>query len=339
MKSFWVVVLAFSCLAKSAWAAPVSGVMDWAFSGGSWSTDAVLIWQNGKIVAERYQAPYSAESKHRIWSISKSVMNALAGIAVYQGKLNRHELIAQYLGNSASQAPGISVSHLLEMTSGLTWDEGYINPLESLVILMLYGKGYANMGLYALSQGAKFKPGAKFEYSSGTSNILAQVLKKVVGENLSSYADRVLFKKLGIDNYTWEQDESGTPVTSSYLYLKAQDLLKFGRLYLENGIWAGERVLPADWVQYSWSPNPGDDGSGPLRPGKHWWINRSSPELILPRSWPEGPADTVAALGHSGQVLFIVPSRNAIFIRYGNDRGFKYFPKGEFLKRALECIP
>jgi CubicO group peptidase (beta-lactamase class C family) len=239
----------------------------------------------------------------------------------------------------------ITLDHLLRMSSGLAWNEGYeASPLNSSVIAMLYTWGRQDMATFTASMPLRHPAGTVWRYSSGTTNLLAGVLRKVVGdEGYRTYPWDRLLNRLGMDSVVWERDQSGTFVGSSYLYATPRDLARFGLLYMRDGVWKGERILPEGWVSYSTQLAPAYR-TMPLskedqedRPGAHWWLNVSVPERGLARAWPDAPEDCFAALGHWGQSIFVLPSQRVVIVRTGDDRDGS-FDKNEFLKRVLAAL-
>jgi CubicO group peptidase (beta-lactamase class C family) len=172
-------------------------------------------------------------------------------------------------------------------------------------------------------------PGSAFAYASGDSVLLMAALRDVVGEE--RYADwpwTALFDVIGMDA-TLERDAADTFVGSSYLYASPRDLAKLGFLYLEGGRWQDRQLLPPGWAQQAGEPGP-----APFY-GRHWWTNRGDADL---RPWPDAPADTIAASGHWGQKMFVIPSRDLVIVRTGDDRD-RSFETDTFLRLVLAAFP
>jgi CubicO group peptidase (beta-lactamase class C family) len=152
-----------------------------------------------------------------------------------------------------------------------------------------------------------------------------------------------LFDRIGMSRATWERDQAGTFVGSSYLYATPRDLAKFGYLYLHDGQWAGERILAEGWVDYTrtlapaWSTMPLTEEDKEDNPGAHWWLNKGLPERQVPPPWPDAPADTFAALGHWGQSIFVIPSLDLVIVRTADDRDGT-FKKNTLLKLITDSI-
>lgn len=291
-------------------------------------TNVLLVEDGDCVLYRRAKASFDADSKHILWSVTKSILSIAFGRAEYLGKISRDDLLSKYYPNfNHPYKESLSLKHLLMMSSGIYWNESYEkNPLESNVIKMLYGSGASNMPEYVMSQGVQYPPGSHWRYSSGESNLLMGALQKAFvmrAEDFSLFLDQQVFRILGIEDYTWEKDSSGNFIASSSLYLSALDLLKFGKLMLQNGSWEGRRVLPQDWSQFSTSFPPAfsekdaKSEKSTAYGGAHWWINKAFGGYKI---WPEASERSFAALGHWGQILGVVPDKDIVFVRFANDR-------------------
>jgi CubicO group peptidase (beta-lactamase class C family) len=308
-------------------------------------TDGVVILQNGKLVYEKYANGFNRNQRHLTWSMSKSVLNSMVGMAVLDGKLKLDDSICKFQNPKWFVHPehcGITIRHLLEWRTGIKWNESYegnSDPASSDVLQMLYNNGARDMGRYVSSRPLEAAPGSMWRYSSGDANYLSLVLKWVYGKDYKNLVYQRLFGKLGMTSAFFETDRSGTFVAASYVYATPRDLAKFGQLYLQDGIWKGERILPEGWVSYSSTPHmqgelkdvaPGDALGGAL-----FWTNRPAPELNLPSAWKDAPTDTFAAMGHWAQRIFVIPSRQLVIVRVGDTRDGS-FNDNEFLRLALQ---
>ncbi len=310
-------------------------------------TDALLIIRNGKILYEKYARNFNENSLHLTWSVSKSVLQALYGIAIQNGLLKLDDpgyYHLEPLGRDEAHKK-ITIRHLLTMSSGLKAEESYESgPLQSSVIAMLYTRGRKNMGEFCSELPMRSEPGILVYYSSCDTNILSLILKKVYGkETYETLPWKELFQPLGIQRATFERDASDTFVGSSYLYLSARDLAKIGYLYLNNGYWDGKQFFPANWLEFTRTPSKAyKTTSLSFETGKdnltsHWYANSGIPERGLPQPWPDAPIDTFAASGHWGQMLFVIPSLDLVIVRYGDDRESK-FDKNHFLKLITDSV-
>ena len=282
-------------------------------------TRAVIVVHDGRIVAERYGTGITRETRLPGWSMTKSVAAALAGVLAGEGRL----AIDAPAPLPAWRTPGdtrgtITPAQLLHMSSGLAFDETYSNPLADVVV-MLFGTG--DSAGFAASKPLAHAPGARWAYASGTTNILMRVLRESSGSEGDYLAlpRRALFDRIGMASAVLEADAAGTFVGSSLMYATARDWARFGLLVLNDGVWGGERVLPAGWVKFSTTPAPAaPEGEY----GAHWWLKLEANRG--PRGTPRRlPDDSFHAGGHGGQFVTVVPSRRAVVVRLGHavDRG------------------
>lgn len=300
-------------------------------------TDALLVIRDGEIIYERYAAPTTASTPHLTWSISKSLMATVLGVAYGEGLFALQDPVVKFYP-ALNNHPAITLADLLHWASGLDWQEDYeYAPLKSSVVAMLYTRGHADMAAFTAAHDSFAPPGQAFRYSSGDSNLLAAALKSMVGPGrYADYPWTALFAPLGIRHAVWERDATGTFVASSYAYLTARDLARIGLLMARDGRWHDRQLLPRDWVAFSRQPFAGyRAGQDEALPGGHWWLNREVDGAARP--WPDAPADTFAALGHWGQALYVIPSEQLVIVRYGDDRDGTY-GHNELLKLALDAF-
>lgn len=309
-------------------------------------TDAFVLIRGGNLVYEHYARDFHKNRRHLIWSVTKSFANALVGMAVADGKMKIDESASKYFpaltGGGKEQ---IQIDHLLRMSSGLEWSEGYeASPLKSSVIAMLYTRGRNDMASFAAEQDLGHPPGTHWYYSSGTTNIIMALLKNAYGDQkFEELIFSRLLKGIGMRFATFERDTANTPVGSSYLYTTARDLARFGYLYLHDGVWQGRRLLPEKWVRYTTTMAPAyyttdiKEEDHKDNPGAQWYINVGIPERGQKPPWPDAPADTFAALGHWGQSMYVIPSLDMVAVRLGDDRDGS-FDKNKYLA-LLKNIP
>lgn len=277
-------------------------------------TRALVVVKGGRIVAERYAPGFTSAMPLIGWSIGKGVMNALIGLRVKDGKLGLGDtaLMPEWHGKDDPRR-AITLDELMRMTSGLAFDESYGNT-ESDVVRMLFVAG--DKAAFAADKPLLFPPGAHWAYSSGTTTILAGVLRETFGEERDylRYPKTRLFAPLGMRSAVLEPDASGTFAASSFLYATARDFARLGLLFLHDGVWHGTRILPEGWVAHSLTPTKLSPES---EYGAHMWLK-------LPGSpgggEPPMPDDAYYMLGHDEQVVAIVPSRDLVIVRLGLTR-------------------
>jgi CubicO group peptidase (beta-lactamase class C family) len=191
----------------------------------------------------------------------------------------------------------------------------------------------ADMGGYTASRPLKHEPGTEFYYSSGNSNLLSLIIRNTVGENdyyLFPYKN--LFHKIGMYHTLLEPDASGTFVGSSYIYASARDYARFGLLYLHNGVWNGEQILPEGWVQKTITPPAVNELKNY---GYQFWLNGLDENDPSKKEFPEAPSDLFYADGYGGQRIYIIPSKRLVAVRMGLYK----FDEREFLKKLLAAFP
>lgn len=298
-------------------------------------TRAVIVVHEGRIVAERYAKGFTIDSRLAGWSMTKSVTNALIGILVRQGKLNIREAAPVPEWQQASDPrKKITTDQLLRMSSGLEFSEDYFNPFSD-VTRMLFTSGDA--ATVAAAKPLAHAPDKVWAYSSGTTNILARIVKQVSGDaTYADFANRELFAPIGMYSAEIGADESGNFIGSSLGWATARDWARFGLLYLNDGVWNGQRILPEGWVRYSVTPT----SAAPTgNYGAQWWLNAGRPGDPKSRFMPEVPSDVYFASGFEGQMVFVVPSRNAVVVRLGLTQADSRFPWQDFLKRIIQALP
>ena len=282
--------------------APIAKALvdDHAYNGTPFAF--IVVHQDG-VVAERYREGITADTRLLSWSMGKSFTNALVGIMAGDGLVDIHAPmdIPEWQGDGRA---AITLSDLMQMQSGLEWNENY--GTRSDVNLMLHRE--EDMGLFALSKPLMAKPGTHWYYSSGSTNIIVRYLRGRFAseEEFLQYIHERLFDPLGIDNPCFEPDMSGTPVGSSYLYATARDFARLGHMYLHDGCVGEERLLPEHWVEYT--TTPASDSKGGY--GACFWLNRG-------KTYPSAPEDMYSCQGHDGQMIFIIPSKELVVVVLG----------------------
>ena len=217
------------------------------------ATYALLIIKGGQVVYERYAAGATRFYLQYSWSMAKSVVHALVGILVRDGKLNIYEPAAVEEWQGADDPRRhITLDQLLRMSSGLDFLEDYVGR-NSDVIQMLNFAGRDDMAAFAANKPLVHEPGSFWYYSSGTTNIICRILKNIIGDGptgMLKFMHDELFEPLGMRSATPRFDLSGTFIGSSYLLDTPRDFARFGYFYLRDGVWDGRRILPEGWVDY-----------------------------------------------------------------------------------------
>lgn len=292
-------------------------------------TRAVVIVHEGHIVAERYASGFDAGSRFAGWSIAKSVVHALTGVLVLQGRLHPDDPVP--IGEWRADARRhITWQQLLQMRSGLDFDESYANPLSD-VDRMLFGSPQAAR----IPMNAKLAapPGTAWKYESGSTNLLAHAWRAVLPpEDYARFAEQALFKRIGMDSAVLEMDASGAYVGSSFIYATARDYARFGWLYAMDGVWNGERILPRGWARHAGEAAPG--AAGGLY-GAHFW--RAVPAEHL-RDFAGPVPEMLHATGFGGQRITIMPARRIVIVRLGAAARVDVFDPWPFTARVLQIL-
>jgi CubicO group peptidase (beta-lactamase class C family) len=276
------------------------------------NTRAIIVIKNGQILAERYATGFNQQSPLLGWSMTKSLMNAITGILIKQSKLTltQNNLLPLWQND---QRANLTIENLLNMDTGLAFAEVY-GPGEDATIMLFNS---ADTSAYAADMPLEYKLGTHWSYSSGTTNLLAHMLRKQAGLDAAEFYDfmyRELFNPLGMTSMVIQTDESGDPIASSFGYATARDWAKFGLLYLNNGVWSGQQILPKGWTDYTRMSLPYADKGGYKA---QFWLNTGEKNNPINRYFNKLPTDFYAALGHDGQQLMISPSLNMIVVRLG----------------------
>ena len=292
--------------------AGLNAAIDAAFAeddpqGRAKNTRAVVIVHGGRIVAERYADGFDADTRQLGWSMTKSITNAMVGRLVQQGRIavDDDHLLSMWSGDDPRGA--ITLDDLLRMTSGLSWDETYA--LGTEITNMLYRTD--DMGRFAASQPLAHDPGTYQQYSSGTTNIVCDILQDASGMGVDM-AQQLVFDPIGMRSAIIEPDASGGLVCSSYGWATPRDWARFGLWFLNGGAWDGTQLLPDGWIDYSTHPINVTSEEEPY--GAFWWLNRGADGSLR---FPSLPADTYWASGHDGQQVAIVPSADLVVVRMG----------------------
>ncbi len=266
-------------------------------------TRAVLVLYKDQIIAERYADGFTKDSRILGWSMTKSVLSTMFGVLQHQGKLSVMDK-APIKAWENDERKNITIHNLLQMNSGLEWDENY-DKISDVTEMLFLSK---DMTASQIDKPLVGKPNETWNYSSGTSNLLSGILRKQFSTH-QEYLDfpyTNFIDKIGMHSMLIEADMEGNYVGSSYAWATPRDWAKFGLLYLHRGDWNGTRIFDESWVDYIIKPTP----SSNQRYGGHFWLNAGG-------FHPDVPKDMYSANGYQGQRIYIVPSKDLVVVRFG----------------------
>lgn len=304
--------------------------------GAAANTSAVLIATPDEILLERYKKGFMPTTSQRTWSVAKSIAASVIGVAVEKGMLD--------LGAQANipewtiahdPRRGISLENLLHMASGLD-----SNKTGSRTDRLYMGGGLVTDT--ATENALEAAPGKRWKYANNDTLLAVRSLSGIYGDPAAflSFPFTELLYKIGMTHTKLETDWQGNFIMSSQVWTTARDMARLGLLYLQDGVWNGERLLPEGWGAYVSTPAPSQptirslEGAAYPGYGAQWWL--------YGEQFPTIPSDTYAARGNRGQFLVIIPSRNLLIIRRGYDpaglEGFKLHSFIADVVMALEAL-
>lgn len=255
--------------------------------------DSVLVQRNNTVIFEYFRNNKMKEKQHKIYSVTKSILSALIGIAIDKGYIeNVNTPIINYFPefNKDKEDQRITIKHLLTMTSGLHW------PGNSG---MIPSKNWVN---FVLKQDVDNPPGKEMVYSCGSSQLLSAILQKTTGLYTEAFAKNYLFTPLEITDYKWNRDAQDIAIGGFGLTMKTVDMLKIGTLYVNQGRWKSKQILPVEWIEESTSPKVKvDDGTSYAY---HWWNKQYDNQI----------GRIVLAVGDEGQYIILVPDYRLVVV-------------------------
>jgi CubicO group peptidase (beta-lactamase class C family) len=256
---------------------------------------SLLIIRHGAVVSETYFENYTQNTRHPIWSCTKSVMSTLIGMAIDRGIIQGVDqkvlefFPGETFANMDASKESMTLDNLLTMTTGLNWNEYEMD---------LYGE--PNWVKYVLDLPLIHKPGETFNYCTGCSHVLSVILERSAGMNAETFAKKNLFTPLGIINYTWESNDEGSSIGGWGLELTPRDMAKLGYLYLHNGVWEDQQIVSQGWVKNATQKHVTSPFG--VDYGYLWWV--------YPKAY--------AALGMNGQTIYVVPDLDLIVVVTAN---------------------
>lgn len=271
-------------------------------------TVAFLIIRNDSILYENYFRNYKTSSEVASFSVSKSYISALIGIAISDGYIkNENEPVTNYLSELKGKYTWdrVTIHHLLQMNSGVKFSESYKSPFSGAAAIY-YGTNLRKQ----LSKVRTYRePGQGFEYKSINTQLLGLILERATGKTISQNLEEKIWRPLGMEyDASWSLDRKNNGIEKAFCCINAtaRDFARFGRLYLHGGDWNGKQIVPAEWVRFSTQPN--------TEPNSAWYYNH--------QWWQASRNDgDYVAVGYLGQYIYVNPKKNIIIIRLGDGKG------------------
>lgn len=300
-------------------------------------TRACAVVHRGHLVAERYGdrtdgwgevtgEPVTAQTPLISWSMAKSMLHAVVGMLVDEGRLRLDAPadVPEWAGDDARAT--ITLQDLLTMRDGLDFLEDYDDAGRSHVMDMLFGSGIADTAAFAAHRPLAHEPGTVFNYSSGTTNIISGIVARTLGgeEPYRRFLHERLFDPIGMTTADPRFDETGTWIASSYVWATARDMARFGYLYLRDGVWDGRRLLPAGWVDHGRRPRSIDPDDG-RRYGAQWWVVGDD-------------VGTFWANGYEGQSIIVCPGLDLVVVRLGKSTKDQYPALFDWRRRVVDAF-
>lgn len=311
---------------------------------GIGETRALVVMHGGKIAAERYAPGYDADTKFVSWSMAKTVTAVMIGMLVADGRLRLDDSPPMPRWQRPGDPRGeITLRQLLQMRSGLRHTEAGDPPYESSEVRMLFLDGRDDMADWASAQPLEAEPGAKFEYSSSTTVILADIAARVLTDSedpetrrraVDEYLRTRLFGPVGMDSMVPEYDASGTLIGGSLMHGTARDWAKFGEFLRNKGSVRGAQLIPRTWIDFMKTPSPRSEFYG-----AQTWLNRDSGLDREAQLQDRGPATIFAAIGHMGQYVLVSPEQRLTVVRLGHSDTQQRKPLMQELLDVVELYP
>lgn len=307
-------------------------------------TRALLVLHGGEIVAERYGPGFTRSTRLIGWSMSKTITGVMIGQLVSDGRLRLNETAPVPTWQRSGDPRGeITLRQLLQMRSGLRHTEGATPQYESGEVRMLFLDGRDDMAAYAEAQPLEAEPGKRFEYSSATTVILADLAARALTENpdpafrraaVADYLRTRLFEPAGMRSMVAEFDRAGTFIGSSMVHGTARDWAKFGEFLRNDGAVKGAQLVPRGWIDFMKTPSPRNPGYG-----AHLWLNRPQPdgkEVLFPGMAPQS---AFACIGHRGQYVIVSPAQKLTVVRLGKSDGEQIDRLRDRLAKIMALFP
>ena len=317
-------------------ATALQAASNWAFERESPEqvTLSLLVLHHGEIILERYADGVDMNTRTRTWSTAKSIAVTLIGMLVDEGRMSLDaplgvDWLPAVAANERDPRNAVTLRHLLNMSSGLY-------PVDSFGMEYATGSGLsywagASSVEGALRRGMIRRPGSFWDYENYDTLVAVYAMKKALGDDDSyhEFPRRALLDRIGMRNTLVSTDRFGDFIFSSQVYTNARDLARFGLLYLQQGLWDGERLLSEEWIDFVRTPAPATAQIGKFYGGQ-WWL--------VPDDRNDVPKDAYSTAGNRGQYVIVVPSHDAVIVRRGLDYGKQGFDRWDLTREVLKAI-
>ena len=304
-------------------------------------TRAVLVLKDGRIVAQRYAEGYHENTRFISWSMAKTVTAVMIGMLAADGRLRLDEGVPIPAWQRPGDARGeITLRQLLQMRSGLKHDEDGDPPYETDTVRMLFLDGRDNMAAYAEAQPLEEEPGKRWEYSSATTVILADLAARALtisadpaerAQAVSDYLKTRLFDPLGMKSMVPEFDKAGTLIGGSLIHGTARDWARFGEFMRNRGAVQGAQLVPSSWIDFMTAPSPANAGYG-----AQTWLNR--PQSDGQPLWAGLPSSVFSLNGHAGQFVVVSRDNGVTVVRLGKTAEGQHGPVRAGIVRIIRLF-
>ncbi len=314
----------------------LNAASDWAFDRESPEqvTLSLLVVHKGQIIHERYADGVDRMTRTRTWSTAKSIATTLIGMLVDDGRLELDaplgiEWLPDVERDDADPRDAITLRHVLNMSSGLY-------PVDSFGMEYATGSGLAYWAGASSVDNARRRglirePGTHWDYENYDTLLAVYAMKRALGD-AKTYAEfprKALFDRIGMRNTLASTDRFGDFIFSSQVYTTARDLARFGLLYLQNGVWQGQRLISGDWIEFVRTPAPASARRGNDYGGQFW---------LVPDDRDDVPRSAYSTAGNRGQYVVILPSHDTVIVRRGLDYGKQGFNRWDLAHEVLKAI-
>jgi len=278
------------------------------------ATTALLVLKDDRIAFEKYYLGTGENDLRISWSMAKSFTATLFGIAVHDGLIDIDAPVERYLPEMrGSGYEGVPVRDVLQMSSGVTWDEDYADfysDINRMGRILAVG---GSLDEFTATLTRDKPSGRAFHYVSMDTHVLSMIVRRVRGESLIAQVEKHIWSKIGMEaDAKWLTDSAGAEFALGGLNVRTRDYARFGRLYLHNGDWNGEQVVPAAWIRQATRPASDHNRPGPDKFGYgfQWWLA------------PDARPGEFLAVGVYGQFIYVNQPENIVIVKNSADRNF-----------------